>query len=171
MVVFHGTSSPGVPTSAIRRTPPPQIQRERFGLHARMSMAHSMEQCEVSITMPLNPMESWMAAVIGVELDDPVEQTAQVALTCVGVALLTLLRCQSHSSQFAIGETPCGSSALRPYPTPRVLTSTYAQLQWLSMLNTCSTCSTPPSGLSSSSACVWLLKKSTTSSSHATSRS
>jgi hypothetical protein len=49
--------------------------------HARMSMAHSMEQCEVSITMPLNPMESWMAAVIGVELDDPVEQTTQVALT------------------------------------------------------------------------------------------
>jgi hypothetical protein len=25
--------------------------------HARMSMAHSMEQCEVSVTIPLNPTE------------------------------------------------------------------------------------------------------------------
>jgi hypothetical protein len=49
--------------------------------HARMSMAHSMEQCEVSVTIPLNPTEPWMATIIGVELDDTVEQMAQVALT------------------------------------------------------------------------------------------
>ena len=48
---------------------------------ARMSMVHSMEQCEVSVTIPLNPTEPWMATVIGVELDDTVEQTAQVART------------------------------------------------------------------------------------------
>jgi hypothetical protein len=41
----------------------------------------SMEQCEVSVTIPLNPTEPWMATVIGVELDDTIEQTAQVALT------------------------------------------------------------------------------------------
>jgi hypothetical protein len=48
---------------------------------ARMSMAHRMEQCEVNVTIPLNPMEPWMATVIGIELDDIVKQTAQVALT------------------------------------------------------------------------------------------
>jgi hypothetical protein len=48
---------------------------------AHISMAHSMEHCEVSVTIPLNPVEPWMAIAIGVELDDTVEQTAQVALT------------------------------------------------------------------------------------------
>jgi hypothetical protein len=33
------------------------------------------------VVIPLNPMESWMATVIGVELDETVEQTAQVTLT------------------------------------------------------------------------------------------
>jgi hypothetical protein len=44
-------------------------------------MAHSMEQCEVSVTIPLNSTEPWMASVIGVEPDNTVEQTAQVTLT------------------------------------------------------------------------------------------
>jgi hypothetical protein len=33
------------------------------------------------MVIPLNPTESWMATVIGVELDETVKQTAQVALT------------------------------------------------------------------------------------------
>jgi hypothetical protein len=33
------------------------------------------------MVIPLNPMEPWMATVIGVELDETVEQTTQVALT------------------------------------------------------------------------------------------
>jgi hypothetical protein len=32
-----------------------------------------MKQCEVSMTIPLNPVEPWMATVIGVELDDTVD--------------------------------------------------------------------------------------------------
>jgi hypothetical protein len=40
---------------------------------ARMSMAHGMEQCEVSVTIPFNLIEPWMASIIGVELDDTVE--------------------------------------------------------------------------------------------------
>jgi hypothetical protein len=40
---------------------------------AHMSMAHSMEQCEVSVTIPLNSIEPWMSSVIGVELDDTIE--------------------------------------------------------------------------------------------------
>jgi hypothetical protein len=47
----------------------------------RMSMAHGQDKCEVNVVIPLNPMEPWMATVIGVELDETVEQTAQVAPT------------------------------------------------------------------------------------------
>jgi hypothetical protein len=32
-----------------------------------------MDQCEVSVTIPLNPVEPWMKTVIDVELDDTVE--------------------------------------------------------------------------------------------------
>jgi hypothetical protein len=44
-------------------------------------MAHGQDKCEVNVVIPLNPTEPWMAAVIGLELDETVEQTAQVALT------------------------------------------------------------------------------------------
>jgi hypothetical protein len=47
----------------------------------RMSMTHGQDKCEVNVVIPLNPMEPWMATVIRVELDETVEQTAQVALT------------------------------------------------------------------------------------------
>jgi hypothetical protein len=47
----------------------------------RMSMAHDQDKGEVNVVIPLNPMEPWMATVIRVELDETVEQTAQVALT------------------------------------------------------------------------------------------
>jgi hypothetical protein len=46
-----------------------------------MSMAHGQDNCEVNVVIPLNPTEPWMATVIGVELDETVERTAQVALT------------------------------------------------------------------------------------------
>jgi hypothetical protein len=49
--------------------------------HGRMSMAHGQDKCEVNVVIPLNPMESWMATIIRVELDETVEQTAQVTLT------------------------------------------------------------------------------------------
>jgi hypothetical protein len=47
----------------------------------RVSMSHGQDKCEVNVVIPLNPMEPWLATVIGVELDATVEQTAQVALT------------------------------------------------------------------------------------------
>jgi hypothetical protein len=46
-----------------------------------MSMTHGQDKCEVNVVIPLNPTEPWMATVIGVELDETVEQTAQVTLT------------------------------------------------------------------------------------------
>jgi hypothetical protein len=44
-------------------------------------MAHGQDKCEVNVVIPLNPTEPWMATVIGVELDETVEQRAQDALT------------------------------------------------------------------------------------------
>jgi hypothetical protein len=67
---------------------------------ARMSMAHSMEQCEVSVTIPLNQMKLWMATVISIELDNTVEQTTQVTLTSL---------CGSH-----LGDTTAMPIALFP---------------------------------------------------------
>jgi hypothetical protein len=49
--------------------------------YGRMSMAHGQDKCKVNVVIPLNPTEPWMTTVIGVELDETVEQTAQVALT------------------------------------------------------------------------------------------
>jgi hypothetical protein len=51
---------------------------------ARMSVAHSTEQCEVSVNIPLSSEEPWMATVIGIKLDNTVDQMAQVALTLLG---------------------------------------------------------------------------------------
>jgi hypothetical protein len=54
-----------------------------------MSMAHGQDKCEVNVVIPLNQTEPWMATVIGVELDETVEQTAQVALTSLCETRLT----------------------------------------------------------------------------------
>jgi hypothetical protein len=56
--------------------------------HCRMSMTHGQDKCEVNVVIPLNPMEPWMGAVIGVELDETVEQMAQVTLTSLCVSRL-----------------------------------------------------------------------------------
>jgi hypothetical protein len=58
----------------------------------RMSMAHGQDKYEVNVVIPLNPTEAWMTTVIGVELDETVEQTAQVALTSL---------CESHLADTA----------------------------------------------------------------------
>jgi hypothetical protein len=56
--------------------------------HGRMSMAHGQDKCEVNVVIP-NPMEPCMTTVIGVKLDETVEQTAQVALTSLCETCLT----------------------------------------------------------------------------------
>jgi hypothetical protein len=39
-----------------------------------------MEQCEVSMRIPIQPEELWTVTIIGVELDDTVDQMAHFAL-------------------------------------------------------------------------------------------
>jgi hypothetical protein len=55
----------------------------------RMSMAHGQDRCEVSVAISLNPTEPWMATIIEVELNETVEQTAQVILTSLCESRLT----------------------------------------------------------------------------------
>jgi hypothetical protein len=102
-----------------------RYNRDVLVYRAHMSMAHSMDQCEVSVTIPLNPTEPWMASVNGIELDDTIEQTAQVTLTSLcGSCLANTAAMSIVLFLIRYQGTPCGSSALRLYLTPRVLPST-----------------------------------------------
>jgi hypothetical protein len=47
----------------------------------RLSTAHGMGQCEVSMTIHFDPMEPWSGSVIGSEPDTGVELMAHIALT------------------------------------------------------------------------------------------
>jgi hypothetical protein len=44
-------------------------------------MAHGLDRCEVSVTIPFNPIETWLGSVIGSELNTSVEMMAYIALT------------------------------------------------------------------------------------------
>jgi hypothetical protein len=48
-----------------------------------MYMANELDECVVSVMIPLNPMEPWMATVISIELDNTVDQRVQLTLTCL----------------------------------------------------------------------------------------
>jgi hypothetical protein len=56
-------------------------------------MVHNEDMCEVIVAIPLNPMEPWVATVIGSELDEAVEQTAHVTLTFL---------CENHLTDTAM---------------------------------------------------------------------
>jgi hypothetical protein len=58
-----------------------------------MSMAHSQDRCEVNVVIPLNPMEPRMATIIGVELDETVEQMTQITLTSL---------CENHVADTSV---------------------------------------------------------------------
>jgi hypothetical protein len=47
----------------------------------RLSTAHGMDQCEVSMTIPFDPTEPWLGSIIGSEPDTGVELMAHIALT------------------------------------------------------------------------------------------
>jgi hypothetical protein len=35
--------------------------------HCQLSMAHGLDRCEVSVTVPFDPMELWSGSIIGSE--------------------------------------------------------------------------------------------------------
>jgi hypothetical protein len=47
----------------------------------RLSTAHGMDQCEVCMTIPFDPMELWLGSVIGSEPDTGIEMMAHIAHT------------------------------------------------------------------------------------------
>jgi hypothetical protein len=47
----------------------------------RLSTAHGLDQCEVSMTIPFDPTEPWSGSIIGSEPDTGVELMAHIALT------------------------------------------------------------------------------------------
>jgi hypothetical protein len=49
--------------------------------HCRLSTAHGMDQCEVSVMIPFDPTEPWSGSVLGSEPDTDVELMAHIALT------------------------------------------------------------------------------------------
>jgi hypothetical protein len=49
--------------------------------HCRLSTAHGMDQCEVSVTIPFDPTEPWSESIIGSEPDTGVELMLHITLT------------------------------------------------------------------------------------------
>jgi hypothetical protein len=49
--------------------------------HCRLSTAHSMDQCEVSMMISFDPIELWLGSVIGSKPDTGVEMMVHIALT------------------------------------------------------------------------------------------
>jgi hypothetical protein len=47
----------------------------------QLSTAHDMDQCNVSVTIPFDPIEPWSGSIIGSEPDTGVELMAHIALT------------------------------------------------------------------------------------------
>jgi hypothetical protein len=47
----------------------------------QLSTAHGMDQCEVSVMIPFDPMEPWLGSIISSEPDTGVELMAHIALT------------------------------------------------------------------------------------------
>jgi hypothetical protein len=92
--------------------------------HCRLSKAHSLDRCELSVTIPFDPTEPWLGYVIGSKPDTGVERMAHIALTSL---------CEDHLAATSalpimlflirIRRTSYGSSALRLCSTSRALTS------------------------------------------------
>jgi hypothetical protein len=57
--------------------------------HCRLSIAHGMDQCEVSVMIPFDPTETWSRSVIESEAETGVEQMAHIALTSLCEDCLT----------------------------------------------------------------------------------
>jgi hypothetical protein len=49
--------------------------------HYWLSRVHNLDRCEVSMTIPLDPMHPWLGSIIGSEPDTGVEMMAHITLT------------------------------------------------------------------------------------------
>jgi hypothetical protein len=96
----------------------------------RMSTAHGQDRCEVSVTLPLSSTEPWVMTVVGVELDETIEQATHVTLTALcgsrlndtAVILVALFLIRGQ-------EEPMWRQRLYDVTDPEGLTSTPAWLR------------------------------------------
>jgi hypothetical protein len=49
--------------------------------HCRLSVAHGLDRCEVSVTIPFDPMEPWLGSVIDSETNTGIEIMTHISLT------------------------------------------------------------------------------------------
>jgi hypothetical protein len=56
-----------------------------------LSMAHSLDRCEVSVMVPFDPTEPWSGSVIGSKPDTGVEMMAHITLTSLCEDRLTAI--------------------------------------------------------------------------------
>jgi hypothetical protein len=49
--------------------------------HCRLSVAHGLDRCKVSVTVPFDPMEPWLGSVIDSEPNIGIEMMAHITLT------------------------------------------------------------------------------------------
>jgi hypothetical protein len=56
----------------------------------RLSRVHDLDKCEVTVTIPLDPVHPWLGSVIGSEPDTGVEMMAHIALTSLCKDRLTI---------------------------------------------------------------------------------
>jgi hypothetical protein len=54
-------------------------------------MAHGLDRCEVSMTIPFHPSEPWSGSVIGSEPDTGIEMMVHITLTSLGEDLLAAI--------------------------------------------------------------------------------
>jgi hypothetical protein len=76
-----GQHCPGFPRVLYDALVHPGYDGDASVYHCRLSTAHSMDQCEVSMTIPFDPTEPWSGSVISSEPDSGVELMAHMALT------------------------------------------------------------------------------------------
>jgi hypothetical protein len=57
--------------------------------HCRLSKAHGLDRCEVSVMIPLDPMEPWWGPIICSEPDTGAKMMAHIALTSLCEDCLT----------------------------------------------------------------------------------
>jgi hypothetical protein len=74
--------------------------------HCRLATTHGRDQCEVSVTIPFNPIEPWSGSIMGSEPDIGVELMVHIALTslCEDHLIATALQHFLSSPNLESGE-------------------------------------------------------------------
>jgi hypothetical protein len=90
--MFHGPALPGFPRVLYDALIRLGYDGDAPVYRCRLSTAHGMDQCEVSVTIPFDPTEPWSGSIIGSELNTGVELMAHIALTSL---------CEDHLAAIA----------------------------------------------------------------------